>query len=150
MNINLKMQDINKKYKEGGNFLCRFNNTQNNYTLEQLAELNEVDPELLLIILLHFENSYEEEKIDTQKFQIIDILRYLKITHNHYKKIRFHQIEREIFNLYKHKKESDYLISPLTKTYCDFKNHFTAHMEEEETELFPLLKKIASKEIDNI
>ena len=73
MGVQLKICDVHKEFKESDNFLCRFAHVDQNHTLEQLGELNQINPELLLFILLHFEGYSSEKNIDVsiEEFEIL-------------------------------------------------------------------------------
>ena len=150
MGVQLKICDVHKEFKESDNFLCRFAHVDQNHTLEQLGELNQINPELLLFILLHFEGYSSEKNIDVSRFKMFDVLKYLDVTHKHYKVKRFKEIEHEIFNLGKVGVNNEVLLNSLTRVYYDFKSHFISHMLEEERVLFPILEKVALQELSDI
>lgn len=134
--------EIKQNLKTAVNFFERFDtaNTTPLYTLSDLGKLNNISPALLATILLRFEKEFNHEhEYDAEDFDgytIKELLTYIEITHEFYKKERMKRIERIIFNLEKGVGGANPFTDLLYQSYIEFRQFLFQHLQHEEEVLF--------------
>ena len=147
MNTLYTLHQLKKEHPISTDFLSRFavGNDRELYTLDELSLLHHIEPELLLELILMFENVQAISTINPevfQKYSLTHILRYLEITHDYYRFHHLHKIEELVFDCFRLPCISQSLLHLMSACYTDYREHIISHMNNEEEILFPFVAAI--------
>jgi regulator of cell morphogenesis and NO signaling len=122
----------------------RFGISYSNWTLslEQACEVEQVDSQLLIQMLLAFQNNNYFPKEELTKLPLQSLIEYLIKTHVYYLTSRLPKIEQFIDLLIAHYGRIDMHLYLLKDYFQDYKRDMMTHIFIEERDLFPYVLKL--------
>lgn len=111
-------------------------------SVDDVCKLHNIDTDFFLIIIntFHNENYFPEQKM--QSFDPLKVVNYLQKTHEYYLNIILPRMEEVLGKLINSCRSNCEKMELIRKFYQTYKQELTAHIDDEEDNVFPYIKKL--------
>lgn len=105
--------------------------------------------ELIQSVIKTYDENFDFPYHEFEKFSVMEILNYLRLTHIYYIQKKLPEIEQTVFQIFQKYNDTHKLLALLCLFFTDYKKKLEEHISFEEQKLFPYIEKLEALNPDS-